>query len=846
MSSGEKAKPPFEERNPFDISRRSGPEVAAEIAKRMSAWKQARARTAAPSTTIPGGEAKFAGGKTKLETSLSGSAAKSLPIAAPVQPARMPQPAPAAARNAGGAAPRVPYFASASATRRAMPPAPSLKQGSARPNAPASDDLADEPAVATPHHDEAPAPLGAAAPIAATSIEEVPDRAEAAPSEFSHAVEAPVAELQEPAVAEADDTERQRAEARAIKARWMAAHDLDALLDTAAADKAPMAAHATDSAVDTSQPQLAVAGNPESPSPDEQAGETTAFDQAPRDETADPAEVTADAADRAVATERTIGLAALNEMAGRKEPTFDAPVAPAIPETTEEMPVITVQPPMPSDATDVRAEADDALSIAALDEIAGRREPAFDQPVARKAAEIEPPVRSDTPAPEAPMESIAARSDAPGLAVAPEDARVEAPHLSIAALDEAAGRREPTFDQPVSRKAPEIEPPLRVAKPLPELEAPIEPGMARSGTPVSDTPAEDGRADEAPALSIAALDEAAGRKEPTFDEPLPGKPAAAKPAEPRIKLRPIETRIEARRVDTLRADPQLSVRRPIFPHIEPEEWDVPPAVAARTNRERRSTGWAIGLGSVLLIAGITAPAAIWQQGRQAVDQVAQVSPQPAAPTSATQVPAQATLPEAPQPEAAPTVSADNGTPAVQQETPPAPAVATPSTAKAEGDQAADPKPANRQPATTLSAINEGGDVNAAPVVTPPPPTVNLASKTDPAGAGAPMVARPFVPQGGDGPFLRAPTTGAASVPVAGAPPQSAAVGVKPSLMVQLKPAKTVAAAKPVTSKPRPATRKPKPFFQQSPDQMFQTLIDTLSEGKPVNPATKPVAPSNRK
>jgi len=65
-------------------------------------------------------------------------------------------------------------------------------------------------------------------------------------------------------------------------------------------------------------------------------------------------------------------------------------------------------------------------------------------------------------------------------------------------------------------------------------------------------------------------------------------------------------------------------------------------------------------------------------------------------------------------------------------------------------------------------------------------------------------------------------------------------------MVQLKPAKTVAAAKPVASKPRPATRKPKPFFQQSPDQMFQTLIDTLGEGKPVNPATKPASPSNRR
>jgi len=132
------------------------------------------------------------------------------------------------------------------------------------------------------------------------------------------------------------------------------------------------------------------------------------------------------------------------------------------------------------------------------------------------------------------------------------------------------------------------------------------------------------------------------------------------------------------------------------------------------------------------------------------------------------------------------------------------------------------------------------------VVAPPSPTVNLASRTDTATQSAPMVARPFVPEQSNGPFLQAPTTGATSVPVAGAPVQSAAVGVKPNLMGQLKPKGTVAAAKPVASKPQPVARKPKPFFQQSPEQMFDTLIDTLSEGKPLNPATKPAAPSNRR
>ena len=169
----------------------------------------------------------------------------------------------------------------------------------------------------------------------------------------------------------------------------------------------------------------------------------------------------------------------------------------------------------------------------------------------------------------------------------------------------------PRADAPTEAPAP-IAPPA--AEPAPTLSAPVE------------------AANEPPALGIDALDEAAGRKEPTFDEPVRpaiAAPAAAAAQKAHIRLRPIETRIEARRVDTLRADPPMTARRPIFPHIEPEEWDVPPVVAARASRERRGTGWAIGLGSLLLIAGITAPAAIWQQGRQVQDQVALVTSAPA-------------------------------------------------------------------------------------------------------------------------------------------------------------------------------------------------------------------------
>jgi len=144
MSSDERAKPPatYEERNPFDISRRSENEVAAEIARRMAAWKQARARSHATPTTVPGPEATLP------------------PISAPVQPARLPKfgehaahaqpaaaPQPATAprpdqvdtsavpvgredAKPAGAAERAPLFA---AFRRAMPPAPGLDRPSARP-----------------------------------------------------------------------------------------------------------------------------------------------------------------------------------------------------------------------------------------------------------------------------------------------------------------------------------------------------------------------------------------------------------------------------------------------------------------------------------------------------------------------------------------------------------------------------------------------------------------------------------------------------------------------------------------------------------------------------------------
>jgi hypothetical protein len=233
---------------------------------------------------------------------------------------------------------------------------------------------------------------------------------------------------------------------------------------------------------------------------------------------------------------------------------------------------------------------------------------------------------------------------------------------------------------------------------------------------------------------------------------------------------------------------------------------MPSAFAAKAERARRGTGWAIGLGSVLLIAGITAPAAIWQQqGRQDQDRVAVVTPPPAPTATRAPTSAPATLPAPPQ-------AAADAAPAVPSS-----------------------EPAAEDFATVLTKIGDGVEIEPAPVMTPPSPAETLASAS-PAAGGTLMVARPFVPEPDDGPFLRAP---AGMTPVAPA-------GAKPGLMVQLKPKVAATTAKPAVSKPKPVARQPKPFFQQSPDQMFNTLIETLSEGKPVNPATKPESPSTRR
>jgi acyl-coenzyme A thioesterase PaaI-like protein len=321
-------------------------------------------------------------------------------------------------------------------------------------------------------------------------------------------------------------------------------------------------------------------------------------------------------------------------------------------------------------------------------------------------------------------------------------------------------------------------------------------------------------------------------------------------------------------------------------------WDVPPPeVAARARRQGSGTGWAIGLGTLLLIAGITAPAALWQEPRQNPndqDQVATLTPPAVAPQPETQ--GTPSLPQQADRQAAP-----------QQATrePPAPSVQAPSIATSSAPQPSDSaaSPAAGAPApdeaSSLSAIDNTGELNPAPVTAPRAPNIpatvapnrtpsqapsqalgqTLASrpKTDSdlsaEQAPDPMVPHPFVPEAAPRatPFRPEQATGqplgaafgaaagaaavadSVSVPVASAPVQGgpATISLKPSLSGQLKPTQTadVATARPVR---QGVTRKPRPFYPQSLDQMFQNLVDTLSEGKPMNPSTKPLPPGNRR
>ncbi|HEX6120036.1 MAG TPA: hypothetical protein VFZ03_11370 [Dongiaceae bacterium] len=350
-------------------------------------------------------------------------------------------------------------------------------------------------------------------------------------------------------------------------------------------------------------------------------------------------------------------------------------------------------------------------------------------------------------------------------------------------------------------------------------------------------------ADSAPAASARRLKIAAPGR--LSIEPAGPRPRAA-PAG--IELPSIETRIEARRIATLRADPWIAGRRSIFPHIEPEDRIVPStAVAARARRQRRGTGWAIGLGALLLIVGITAPAAIWQ-GRQAnpgdQDQVAALAPPPtsqaaneAAPKAAFQAQQGANI--------APPADAPDQ-PAVPP--PPARQAAAAPTASSSGSSSPPPEPrAGSAEQAALAPVRESGELNKAPVRSPPPPAAAPDRAFSPvAHAFVPEAVpkpTPFRPEPSPiMPVASVPANGGASVPLDGSPES---VSLKPRLIGQLKP-RAPAAAETTDAAPQRAAAKPRVAYPPTLDQMFQTLIDTLSSGQPVNSDSKPIPPSTRR
>jgi hypothetical protein len=767
MSSGERAKPPatFEERNPFDISKRSGTEVAAEIAKRLAAWKQARGRSyATQSSTVPAAEGK--------------------PIGAPVQPARLPKfgeharahpanepqshaiPANAKSVNPSSAvgptstapthaapakpAPAKPAerplpLAVFAAVQRAMPPAPSLKRPAASP----------EPTIEAPAFE--------AAEIAAlqnASQLEMP-AAELPQIEETIAVEPPSAQPSQIDVAE-------RIASDYIDAPVEETREIEIAPPVSAEPVNEMVAASDGVAERFERRELdAHRDVAETPASDADLPAIAAVDATQADAQTDP-----------------IAAAALEsgiDSARQTEPPTTEPrdiEAPWIPPSATELP-----------------ETDEPAPVAQ------ESEPARGAPLAAEAADIEP--QSTDPR---DIDALAMR-EAAFMPPAPVEPR---------RFDLRAIRMLDTEAPPVLRR-PEIVAPSAPAVEADDIEA------HRIGT------------GEIEAGEIGTGDGAPGIEVPRLEAPQSEIPAS-----------------EA---------PRIIVRRPIFPHIEPAEWEVRPSSAsARARRHARGgTGWAIGLGSLLLIAGVTAPAAIWQQGRTlappSLDQAVALNPAPtpAPQTAQPAVTAEPANPQpvAPQPAAPQPAAAQPASPPIDQaQNPPAPQpTATASTADA-------PQPAPQQQTSqqaSLGTVANGGEVADAPISVPPPPAAIQPELAPPAPSDAsavlpetgvtplyPPAPRPFQPQFAATPFHPTTMDGIASV------------ATKPTVTGRLKPTQSASIAVPnaapsapqrLVAKPvKPVTKKRQPPL----DQMFNDLIQSLSGGQPVNPANKPASPSQRR
>jgi hypothetical protein len=785
MSSGETAKPPatFEERNPFDISKRSEKEVAAEIAQRLAAWKQARGRSyATQSSTVP--------------QSSTVASAEGKPIGAPVQPARLPKfgeyararpinepqshaiPANAKSVNpssAVGPTSRAPAHATPAkpalakpaerplplavfaAVQRAMPPAPSLKRPAAPP----------EPTIRAPAFEAAET-----ATLQNASQLEMP-AAELPQIEETTAVEPPNAQPSQIDVAEpiaSDHIDAPVAETREIEiAPPVSAAPVNEMVQASDSVVERFERRELDEHRDTS----------ETPASEADLSAIAAVDATQADVQTDP--IAAAALESVIDSARQI-----------EPPTTE----------TRDIEAPWIQPP----ATEL-PEADEPVPAAQ------ESEPARSTPLAAEAADIEPQTTDphDIDAP--------AMREAEFMPPAPVEPR-RFDLRAIRMLDTEA-------PAPILRR-PEI-----VAPSAPAVEADdIE--VHRIGT------------GEIEAGEIGTGDGAPGIEEPRLEAPQSEIPA---PEAPRI-----------------------IVRRPIFPHIEPAEWEVRPSSAsARARRQPRGgTGWAIGLGSLLLIAGVTAPAAIWQQGRTvappSLDQAVALNPVPTPAPQTTPQNAQPAInaePANPQ-HAAPQPAAPQ--PAAPQ--PAAPQPASPPTDQAQNQPAPQPQPAAAantadapQPApqqqvsqqASLGTVANGGEVADAPISVPPPPQAIQPELAPPAASDAsaappatddtplyPPTPRPFQPEFAATPFHPTTMDGMASV------------ATKPTVTGRLKPTQSASIAVPnaapsapqrLVAKPaKPVTKKRQPTL----DQMFNDLIQSLSGGQPVNPANKPASPSQRR
>jgi len=762
MSSGDRAKPTsYEERNPFDISKRSEKDVAAEIAQRLAAWKQARGRSYA-TPPAPAGEGK----QTPLGAPVQPTRLPKFtePVARAQQPANAPRPGridrpkranpqeSAAARTSS----RAPLFATASVIRRAMPPAPSPKRAAVPPEA----------------------------QFQTLSLEPL-DAAAAVPPSETFAVAPSRAEIPE---ATSDTAETRNSDAELAPSFGATAE----IVATAVEENSPDA--------------------PASETPVDEAQEVRGADVPLIAEVIERRSREAEGSNNETR--------ALSSLAAQ-------PIGSAIAELRED-------PALAHDAADEEAPTVRSHEVLDVD-----------------ASVAEEPHSSAPPPPDAPDES-------PDQAPATIEEPIAMPPAAVPAIppieafdDERRDTESPNvatsgFEYPVE----ETPPAERAALANEPIEAPV------SEDRPSETPGIEPTSEPVGGRELVA------RKSDIEIAPLAAPRTEAPDWEPRIATRKIElpsiqTLIESRRIDTLRADPVIAGRRPIFPHIDQEAWDIPPPIAAhQIARSRGGTGWAIGLGALLLIVGLTAPAAIWQGRQQApVDQVVALVPAPEPPAKA-EMPANSNAPVQMQP-AAPVPQAAAVPP------PSAPASVQAQLAPSLPAQPEVNEPAPEEQAA-LSAVGNGGELARAPIIAPPPegpaataPASKPVAKSPANKAGAQPkvaaveapafqpVAHPFIPEPGPTPAPFQPAAGSASVPINGTAPSS--VVLKPNLIAQLKPkAAVVSAPRPANNAPQKTVQKPRAQNSRDLDQMFQTLIDTLSQGQPVNPTNKPIPPSTRK